>query len=106
MSSNQYTEGIYLEDGTLKKFKDADLTQKVKELNSNLGSKVIVDGKEIKELRFGSVYYDKDCGELPYEFYGSPAVVYNNEIHILGSSSSDNYTKHYLIRMLYAIQYN
>ena len=36
MSSNQYTEGIYLEDGTLKKFKDADLTQKVEELNSKL----------------------------------------------------------------------
>ena len=32
---------------------------------------------------------------LPYKFYNSSAVVYNNEIHILGSSDSSNYTSHY-----------
>ena len=31
---------------------------------------------------------------LPYDFYNGSAVVYNNEIHILGSSGSDS-TKHY-----------
>ena len=31
----EYAEGIYLDDGTLKKFKDADLTKQVEELNSN-----------------------------------------------------------------------
>lgn len=35
MSSNQYTEGIYLEDGTLKKFKDAELTTVVNQHTSN-----------------------------------------------------------------------
>ena len=33
---------------------------------------------------------------LPYNFYNGSAVVYNNEIHILGSS--DAYTKHYAIK--------
>ena len=32
---------------------------------------------------------------LPYEFYRGSAVVYNNEIHILGSSYSGNETNHY-----------
>ena len=32
---------------------------------------------------------------LPYEFYNASAVVYNNEIHILGSGNSSYYTKHY-----------
>ena len=32
---------------------------------------------------------------LPYNFYKGSAVVYNNEIHILGSADSSNYTKYY-----------
>ena len=32
---------------------------------------------------------------LPYDFYGGSAVVYNNEIHILGSSKGNYQTKHY-----------
>ena len=32
---------------------------------------------------------------LPYNFYLGSAVVYNNEIHILGSDISGNYTNHY-----------
>ena len=31
----------------------------------------------------------------PYPFYGSNAVVYNNEVHIMGSANSSHYTKHY-----------
>ena len=32
---------------------------------------------------------------LPYDFYLGSAVIYNNEIHILGSSNSSSNTKHY-----------
>ena len=32
---------------------------------------------------------------LPYPFSYGCAVVYNNEIHILGSNQNGNYTKHY-----------
>jgi N-acetylneuraminic acid mutarotase len=32
---------------------------------------------------------------LPYDFAGGSAVVYNNEIHILGGGSSSVDTKHY-----------
>ena len=32
---------------------------------------------------------------LPYNFYSGSAVVYNNEIHILGSADDSSYTKHY-----------
>ena len=38
---------------------------------------------------------NKQLGQLPYNFYNGSAVVYNNEIHILGSNNSGNYTKHY-----------
>ena len=38
--------------------------------------------------------YTTDIDDLPYEFYSGSAVVYNNEIHILGSGGG-NYTKHY-----------
>ena len=41
-TNEEYVEGIYLNDGTLKKFKDADLTQKVAELNSNKLDKFIL----------------------------------------------------------------
>ena len=57
--------------------------------NSNTGnsnkSLDIIKGKDV-ELAL----------PLPYNFYNGSAVVYNNEIHILGSSdSSINTTKHY-----------
>ena len=32
---------------------------------------------------------------LPYIFYYGGAVVYNNEIHILGCGDNNNYNKHY-----------
>ena len=72
------------------------VTEAIRNLNSNLGSKVIVDGEERKDLRFRSVYYDKDCGELPYEFYDGSAVVYNYDIHILGTNNNTtDCKKHY-----------
>ena len=40
---------------------------------------------------------------LPYSFYQGSAVVYNNEVHILGSGYSSNYTKHYKSYMIYII---
>ena len=38
---------------------------------------------------------DENKSTLPYEFYWSSAVIYNNEIHILGSENTSYYTKHY-----------
>ena len=42
-------------------------------------------------------FYKEDINEstLPYIFYFGSAVVYDNKIHILGSSSSNKKTKHY-----------
>lgn len=39
--------------------------------------------------------YSIDVGTIPYDFEEGCAVVLNNEIHILGSSTSNNGTKHY-----------
>ena len=39
--------------------------------------------------------FSKYTPTLPYNFHLGSAVVYNNEIHILGSNNSDYYTKHY-----------
>ncbi len=36
-----------------------------------------------------------EVSTLPYDFYGGSAVVLGDEIHILGSYVSGNYTKHY-----------
>ena len=56
--------------------------------NSNTGnsnkSLDIIKGKDV-ELAL----------PLPYNFYNGSAVVYNNEIHILGSYDSSSQTKHY-----------
>ena len=39
---------------------------------------------------------DENVSTLPYQFYFGSAVIYNNEIHILGSyNSSSDYTNHY-----------
>ena len=45
-------------------------------------------GSELKE-------FNKSVSTLPYNFSNGSAVVYNNEIHILGSYDSSSYTKHY-----------
>ncbi len=70
------------------------------------GAKVYVDGvktnaKEVKILTVlpdfrTSVNLNYNRSTLPYSFSGGSAVVYNNEIHILGGGySSSTYTYHY-----------
>ena len=41
--------------------------------------------------------YKEDINEstLPYAFWGGSAVIYNNKIHILGSTDGEDTTKHY-----------
>ena len=48
-------------------------------------------GKCVDEHVSGNV----SVSTLPYTYADSSAVVFNNEIHILGSNRSGNYTKHY-----------
>jgi len=48
----------------------------------------------INSFNIGSTPFVSES-TLPYIFYNGSAVVYNNEIHILGSIESGNYTKHY-----------
>ena len=38
---------------------------------------------------------NKQLGQLPYDFYYGSAVVYNNEIHILGSGDSSSRTRYF-----------
>jgi N-acetylneuraminic acid mutarotase len=52
--------------------------------------KTIIDGVEAD-----SNIYGVEMSTLPYDFCYGCAVVYNNEIHILGSNTSGNGTKHY-----------
>ena len=58
---------------------------------------VTVDGVEVEEgmnlVSDGAI--DLEVGTLPYQFNYSSAVVYNKEIHILGSGISGYYTSHY-----------
>ena len=74
------------------------------EMANNIGNistmkDVLVDGLPIGkefELKYkGYNWISNSISTLPYSFYNGSAVVYNNEIHILGSSNSGNYTKHY-----------
>ena len=69
------------------------------------GPIITIDGIKVKE----AINFESDCivkkkkkSTLPYQFYRGSAVVYNNEIHILGSSNSSNNTypyatNHYII---------
>ena len=63
-----------------------------------------IQNRDIKLITNGGS--NVNVSTLPYNFYQGSAVVLNNEIHILGTSDSISRTKHYLIRMLYTIQYN
>lgn len=58
---------------------------------------VTIDGELYNEDVQFLVFNDIMLGlsDLPYDFYNGSAVVLNNEIHILGSGDSGNYTKHY-----------
>ena len=60
------------------------------------GGNVTIDGVPFEEeLNLTSTTLDLKMPDLPYNFDKGSAVVYNNEIHILGSSSSGCYTNHY-----------
>ena len=62
------------------------------------GANVTIDGVKVKdELNLVSEIFDvnKSVSTLPYNFNIGSAVVYNNEIHILGSGHSTSYKKHY-----------
>ena len=60
------------------------------------GAKVYLDGKEVNEnMSLVTNYMDIKVSTLPYSFGHGSAVVLNNEIHILGSSSTNYKTKHY-----------
>ena len=69
--------------------------------NAGGGLKVSINGGELKDVESLDLntIFDGNWGDvstLPYEFYAGSAVVLDNEIHILGSSTnSSNYTKHY-----------
>ena len=56
----------------------------------------VIDGDvQHKDLNLKSATMPIPVSILPYEFYQGSAVVYNNEIHILGSSNSSSKTSHY-----------
>ena len=62
------------------------------------GKDIMVDGKPIdKEFELISVGEKTTIqNSLPYSFFNGSAVVFNNEIHILGGGdSSSDHTKHY-----------
>ena len=50
---------------------------------------------DVSELEIYGKIINQSVSTLLYDFYDGSAVVYNNEIHILGSYASGNYTKHY-----------
>ena len=73
-------------------FYSANLVSK-NNLSNNLS---IVDENEIEcGISFTRYSIPNDVSTLPYAFRNSNAIVYNNEIHILGSNDSSCYTKHY-----------
>ena len=58
------------------------------------GAKVFIDGvKQKKDFNFKTYHVDLSISTLPYDFYNGCAVVFNNEIHILGGKG--NRTSHY-----------
>ena len=70
------------------------------------GGNVTIDGVPFEEeLNLTSTTLDFKMPDLPYDFENGCAVVYNNEIHILGGSyNSDTYKYHYSIeRLIYNI---
>ena len=59
----------------------------------NNGYKIGTVRKRIMFENFEELTFN--CTALPYGFYNGSAVVYNDEIHILGSGASVSSTKHY-----------
>ena len=65
------------------------------DINSLRGNITTLQNTPICVFTNESYSLNESVSTLPYNFYGGCAVVYNNEIHILGGSDSSNYTKHY-----------
>ena len=68
--------------------------------NIKVGINVTLDGKPLDydfKLKSEGYTWIKDAlSKIPYQFYNSSAVVYNNEIHILGTTFSTSlYNYHY-----------
>ena len=59
-------------------------------------SEVSSGGLHVGKIIDNNVTANVNVSTLPYSFYDGSAVVYNNEIHILGSN--DSYIKHYAIK--------
>lgn len=72
--------------------KKASLDDIVNRINSLKESSVGIDANGEMEEVTNSESYDM---VLPYKFYEGSAVVYNNEIHILGGYDSSYKTAHY-----------
>ena len=58
-------------------------------MSGESGGDIMDQLEEYMKIYWGSV------STLPYDFYDSAAVVYNNEIHILGSYEGSYQTAHY-----------
>ena len=80
-------------------------SNKIENLISNIGggsgtSIILENNNEVKLKSFSGIsnstnYKYEECENLPYDFYQGCAVVYNNEIHILGSYTSSYRKYHY-----------
>lgn len=75
---------------------DEGLATAAAEIKSRIGSgSASAGGLQIEKYVDEQVNGCVSVSTLPYYFHNGSAVVLNNEIHILGSSSSGTYTKHY-----------
>ena len=93
---------VYI-DGVKSSAERVDLNSLIKLPNLSGNPQIIIYDDKIHILGIGSSninHYKYDDGwievsELPYGFSSGVALVYNNEIHILGAYASENRTKHY-----------
>ena len=75
---------------------DEGLATAAAEIKSRIGSSsASAGGLQIEKYVDEQVSGGVSVSTLPYEFYNGSAVIYNNEIHILGGGVSDNQTNHY-----------
>ena len=65
--------------------------------SAKIGVRATIDGVvSTKDITLTSIIKEFiSKSTLPYNFYAGSAVVLNNEIHILGTYNTGNYTKHY-----------
>ena len=72
----------------------------VVQLKSGSDATVVINGDKVLISSDSYIYYAemnpwKQMSTLPYRFYDGATVVYNDEIHILGSDYSSNRKSHY-----------